>query len=112
MEEGRYPGPLLPIPLASPLLASSSLSSSSLRAWCRSILRNKRGVPRGAPLRFPWQPFAHCSPGVLVTRAELRMELFSVTAVAASIFLLLLFLVFISVYIVCSPGPRPLSQNC
>lgn len=46
------------------------------------------------------------------SRAELRMELFAVTAVAASLFLLLLFLVFISVYVGSGPRPQPLSQNC
>uniref|UniRef100_A0A668KLV5 Cardiac and apoptosis-related long non-coding RNA n=1 Tax=Mus musculus TaxID=10090 RepID=A0A668KLV5_MOUSE len=40
------------------------------------------------------------------------MELFAVTAVAASLFLLLLFLVFISIYVGSNPGPQPLSQNC
>lgn len=57
-------------------------------------------------------PLLHCRPGVLVTHAELRMELFAVTAVAASLFLLLLFLVFISVYVSSGPRPQPLSQNC
>lgn len=57
-------------------------------------------------------PLLHCSPGVLVTRAELGMEQFAVTAVAASLFLLLLFLVFILAYVGASPGPQPLSQNC
>lgn len=57
-------------------------------------------------------PLLHCSPGALVASAKLRMELFAVTAVAASLFLLLLFMVFISVYIGSSPSPQPLSQNC
>lgn len=50
-------------PPTPPPLASSGLGCSSGAGWCRSILRNKRGVPWGAPLRFPWQPFASLQSG-------------------------------------------------
>lgn len=57
---GGRPTPLFPplVPPPPPPVASSGLGPGSLRAQWRSILRNKRRVPRGAPLRFPWQPGA------------------------------------------------------
>lgn len=41
-----------------------------------------------------------------------RMEVFAVAAAAASLFLLLVFLIFISVYVGSGPLHHPLPQNC
>lgn len=71
---------------------------------------HKDGVPRGAVAMATQRSALARQLGL--REAALRMELFAAGAAAASLFLLLVFIIFVSVYVGSAPLHQPLSQDC
>lgn len=71
---------------------------------------HKGGAPRGAVAMATQSPALARQLGL--REASLRMEVFAAGAAVATIFLLLVFLIFVSVYVGSRPVHQTLSQNC